>query len=76
MYEASLILEDKKLKPTQCKVHDELVVNKENWQYQLSTRCLQLMIDLFKVWKNFFDKVQIDWSRPKFNSKKAPRQGF
>ena len=33
MYEESLILEDKRLKPTQYKVRDELVANKEDWQY-------------------------------------------
>ena len=77
MYEESLILEDKKLKPTQYNVRDELVVNKEDWQYQLSARCLQLAIeDLSKAWKNFFNKAQVDWGRPKFKSKKAPRQDF
>lgn len=77
MYEESLILEDKKLKPTQYKVRDELVANKEDWQYQLSARCLQLAIeDLSKAWKNFFDKAQVDWSKPRFKSKKSARQGF
>ena len=57
MYEEVLILEDKKLKPTQYKVRDELVANKEDWQYRLSVRCLQLAIeDLSKAWKNFFAK--------------------
>ncbi|WP_225362217.1 RNA-guided endonuclease InsQ/TnpB family protein [Ligilactobacillus animalis] len=77
MYEESLILEDKKLKPTQYKVRDELVANKEDWQYRLSARCLQLAIsDLNKAWKNFFDKAQVDWGKPRFKSKKATRQGF
>ena len=77
MYEESLILEDKKLKLTQYKVRDELVANKEDWQYQLSARCLQLAIeDLSKAWKNFFDKAQVDWGKPRFKSKKSARQGF
>ena len=77
MYEESLILEDKKLKPTQYKVRDEVVANKEDWQYRLSARCLQLAIeDLSKAWKNFFDKAQVDWGKPRFKSKKATRQGF
>ncbi|PNQ51753.1 transposase, partial [Ligilactobacillus animalis] len=72
MYEESLILEDKKLKPTQYKVRDEVVANKEDWQYRLSARCLQLAIeDLSKAWKNFFDKAQVDWGKPRFKSKKA-----
>ena len=77
MYGSSLILDDKKLCPSERKVRDELVANKEDWQYQLSARCLQLAIsDLGKAWSNFFNKAQIDWGKPKFKSKKAPRQGF
>lgn len=77
MYDSSLILGDKKLKPSERRVRDELVANKADWQYQLSARCLQLAIsDLGKAWKNFFDKARPDWGKPKFKSKKAPRQGF
>lgn len=77
MYEESLIMEDKTLKPNERKVRNELVNNKQDWQYQLSSRCLQLAIkDLSQAWKNFFDKAQPNWGRPKFKSKKAPRQGF
>ncbi|NEF87853.1 transposase, partial [Lactobacillus murinus] len=77
MYDSSLILGDKKLKPSERKVRDELVADKADWQYQLSARCLQLAIsDLGKAWKNFFDKAQPDWGKPQFKSKKAPRQGF
>ena len=77
MYDASLILEDKKLRPSARKVRDELVANKEDWQYQLSARCLQLAIsDLGKAWSNFFKKSLPDWGKPKFKTKKAARQGF
>lgn len=77
MYEEFLIMEDKTLKPNERKVRNELVNNKQDWQYQLSSRCLQLAIkDLNQAWKNFFDKAQPNWGRPKFKSKKAPRQGF
>lgn len=77
MYDASLILEDKKLRPNERKIRDELVANKADWQYQLSARCLQLAIsDLGKAWKNFFNKAQPDWGKPQFKSKKVPRQGF
>ena len=77
MYDSSLILDDKKLRPSERKVRNELVANKADWQYQLSARCLQLVIsDLGKAWKNFFDKAQPDWGKPHFKSKKAPRQGF
>ena len=77
MYDSSLILDDKKLKPSEHKVRNELVANKEDWQYQLSARCLQLAIsDLGKAWSKFFNKSQVDWGKPKFKSKKAPKQGF
>lgn len=77
MYDASLLLDDKKLRPSERKVRDEMVHNKQDWQYQLSARTLQLAIsDLGKAWKNFFDRSQPDWGKPKFKSKKDPRQGF
>ena len=77
MYDSSLVLDDKKLKPSKRKVRDELVANKEDWQYQLSARCLQLAIsDLGKAWSNFFNKAMPDWGKPKFKSRKASRQGF
>ena len=77
MYDASVILADKKQRPNERKVRDELVANKADWQFQLSARCLQLAIsDLGKAWQNFFDQAQPDWGKPHFKSKKAPRQGF
>ena len=77
MYNASVILADKKQRPNERKVRDELVANKADWQFQLSARCLQLAIsDLGKAWQNFFDQAQPDWGKPHFKSKKAPRQGF
>lgn len=77
MYDASLLLDDKKLRPSERKVRDEMVHNKQDWQYQLSARTLQLAIsDLGKAWKNFFARSQPNWGKPKFKSKKDPRQGF
>ena len=77
MYDESLIMNNKKLKPNEYKVRNELVNNKQDWQYQLSSRCLQLAIkDLGIAWKNFFDKARPDWGKPKFKTKKVPRQGF
>ena len=77
IYDASLILDDQKQQPSERKVRNEMVTNKADWQYQLSARCLQLAVsDLGKAWKNFLNKAQPDWGKPKFKSKKAPRQGF
>ena len=57
MYDASLVLGDRKLRPSAHKVRNELVAKKDDWQYQLSARCLQLAIsDLGKAWQNFFKK--------------------
>ena len=85
MYEARQIAKSTKQKsllkaypsPTERKVRNELVANKADWQYAQSARILQLAItDLGNAWKNFFNKAQPDWGKPKFKSKKAPRQGF
>ena len=77
MYEAHTLNDQDNLSPNERRVRDELVANKEDWQYELSARCLQLAVkDLANAWKNFFDKAQPDWGMPRFKSKKAPRQGF
>lgn len=76
MHQASKASDDAP-KPGRFNVCNALVAAKEDWQYELSSRVLQKTIaDLAIAWKNFFDKAQPDWGRPKFKSKKAPRQGF
>ena len=77
MYEAHTLNKQNNPSPNERRVRDELVVNKDAWQYALSARCLQLAVkDLANAWKNFFDKAQPDWGIPSFKSKKSPRQGF
>ena len=77
MYEAHTLNKKDNPSPNERRVRDELVANKAAWQYDLSARCLQLAVkDLANAWKNFFDKAQPDWGKPRFRSKKAPRQGF
>ena len=72
MYEAHTLNAQDNLSPNERRVRDELVANKEDWQYDLSARCLQLTIkDLAKAWENFFDKSQPDWGKPVFKSKKS-----
>ncbi|MFD0898656.1 RNA-guided endonuclease InsQ/TnpB family protein [Loigolactobacillus binensis] len=64
-------------RPSAYSVRNELVAAKADWQYELSARTLQLAIaDLGKAWQNFFDKSLPDWGKPRFKSKRAPRQGF
>lgn len=76
MYKASLTSDDAP-KPGRFNVCNALVAAKEDWQYKLSSRILQKAVaDLAVAWKNFFDKAQPDWGKPKFKSKRAPRQGF
>ena len=77
MYEARTLDKDNNPSPNERRIRDELVDNKADWQFALSTRCLQLAVkDLANAWKNFFDKAQPDFGKPHFKSKKAPRQGF
>ena len=77
MYQVSLTSDDKTLRPSHYKVRNALVAAKEDWQYRLSSRVLQLAIaDLAKAWKNFFNKILPDRGKPKFKSKRAKRQGF
>ena len=77
MYEAHTLNKKDNPSPNERRVRDELVAKKEDWQYELSARCLQLVVkDLANAWKNFFDKAQSDWGKPSFKSKKAPRQSF
>ena len=57
-----------------------LVRNKQDWQYQLSSRVLQLAIaDLAKAWKYFFNNKEnkaLHAGKPTFRQKKNPKQGF
>ena len=77
MYEESKIMNNKAKRPSTRKVRNELVRTKADWQYQYSSRCLQLaIIDLGNAWQNFFDQALPNWGKPKFKSRKAPRQGF
>ena len=77
MYDLYLLDKDNNPSPSEYKVRDYLVANKQDWQYTLSARVLQQGIsDLGNAWKHFFEKDQPDWGKPKFKSKKAPRQGF
>jgi putative transposase len=76
-YEASLLLEEKKSRPNNRKVRDELVNTKADWQFGYSARVLQLAVDdLSKAWKNYFNPKMPHHERPKFKSKKIARQMF
>lgn len=77
MYEAHNLNKKDNPIPNESRVRKELSSNKADWQYSLSSRCLYLAIsDLGNAWKEFFNKALPDWGKPRFKSKKAPRQGF
>ncbi|KRM32729.1 transposase [Agrilactobacillus composti DSM 18527 = JCM 14202] len=77
MYEASLIIGDKKIRPSERSVRNELVLNKADWQYQRSPRVLQTAIHrLHQAWQNFFNPNMPDAHKPKFHSKRDPKQSF
>lgn len=71
MYDESSILDDKTLRPNQRKVRNELVDNKQDWQYQRSARVLQqTSSSLEKAWKNFWNPNMPNHGKPRFKSKK------
>ena len=63
--------------PTERHVRNELVANKSDWEYENSARVLQLAIkDLSDTRIRFFKKSQNSSGKPKFKSRKEPKQGF
>lgn len=53
-------MDNKRLKPTTYKVRKEMTAGKEDWQYQLSSRCLyQAISDLGKAWDNFLIRLNL-----------------
>ena len=57
-------------------VQNELVAQKADWQYEFSARVLLRAIkDLAAVWNLFF-KNPTTANKPKFKSRKKPKQGF
>lgn len=63
--------------PNERNVRNELVANKEDWEYENSSRVLQLAIkDLADSWNRYLKKSQDKVNRPKFKSKKDSKQGF
>lgn len=53
-----------------------LVSQKEDWQYLLSSRVLQLVVkDLADAWSRFY-KNSKEFGKPTYRSRKTPKQGF
>ena len=65
--------------PSWQRVRNELNSDKETdaWRLTYPAHLANLAVqDLGNAWKSFFDKAQPDWGKPKYKSRKAPRQGF
>ena len=61
--------------PSNYSVRNELVLNKEDWQYAFSSRVLQQAVkDVATAWKLYFNNKGA--GRPTFKNRKEPRQGF
>lgn len=77
MYDESFILDDKTKRPNGTLIRNELVRNKNDWQYLLSARVLQQSVtSLEKAWKNYFNPNMPNHNRPKFKSKKNYKPTF
>ena len=63
--------------PNEYNVRNELVANKEDWEYENSSRVLIFAVrDLADSWNRYLKKSQKNTGKPKFKSKKDPKQGF
>jgi len=77
MYDESIILDDKGLRPDNRKVKNELVSDKQDWQYYRSARVLQQTVNsLEKSWKGFWTPSMPNHGSPKFKSKKNYKPNF
>ena len=76
-----LTIEEKELlnqypSPSHYSVRDELVEQKEDWQYTLSSRVLQQAVnDVAIAWKMYFNNID-NAGRPTFKTRKDLKQGF
>ena len=63
-------------RPSHYSVRNELVANKEDWQYEFSSRVLQQAVkDLATAWELFFNNRDTA-GKPTFKTRKATKQGF
>jgi len=63
--------------PNERNVRNELTANKEDWEYENSSRVLLFAVkDLADSWNRYLKKSQENTGKPKFKSKKDPQQGF
>ena len=74
MYQQSKESDDKHLLPNNIKVRNNMVANKKDWEYTLSSRAMRLTVyDLQLSWNKFFNGLS---HRPRFKSKKNYKPSF
>ena len=62
--------------PSERLVRDGLIAQKADWQFEFSSRALQLAVkDLATAWNLFFNNPKTA-NKPGFQSRKKPKQGF
>lgn len=77
MYEAYSLDKKNNPYPTGHTIRNLWVEDKDNWEYMFSSRVMMYaMDDLDLAWQNYLTRALPDWGKPKFKSKKKPRQGF
>ena len=77
MYEMHTINPDDNPSPTQYSAQKSLFANRQDWEYELSSRTIgQTVKDLSDSFKRFFNKSIPDAKHPKFQTKRNPKQSF
>lgn len=63
--------------PTFVRTKKQVNHDKKAWEYKYPSKiALMAMTDYDNAMSNFINKAMSDWGKPKFRSKKDPRQGF
>lgn len=63
--------------PTFARTKKQVNHDKKAWEYKYPSKiALMAMTDYDNAMSNFINKAMPDWGKPKFRSKRSPRQGF
>lgn len=77
MYEMHIINPDDNPSPTQYGVQNYVYANRQDWEYQFSSRIPGLTVkDLSDSFKLFFNKSITYAKHPRFHTKRNPKQSF
>lgn len=76
MYDASIIMNNKKARPNFYEVQKYLYNDKADWEYNYSSRIIMFSAQFLKrAWEKFFNSKS-NGGKPKFKSKRASKQSF